>query len=106
LLCQPCFRLRVKRTEETGGGESQIKNCTRGTAQHNRGHKRKNTISHFGALRNHQIMESNLSRLEATIVNLSSPDKSFIYNALQRTSLLAEPLSKQSARLLLAVVLT
>src|SRR5438445_8148510 len=25
LLCQSCFRLRVKRTEETGGGESQIK---------------------------------------------------------------------------------
>src|SRR5260370_29297763 len=46
LLCQPCFRLRVKRTEETGGGESQIKHCTRGTAQHNRGIKRKTTIAH------------------------------------------------------------
>src|SRR5207302_11178009 len=41
------FRLRVKRTEETGGGEAQIKNCTRGTEQHNRGNKRKSTISHL-----------------------------------------------------------
>src|SRR5260370_32457644 len=48
LLCQSCFRLRVKRTEETGGGESQIKHCTRGTAQHNRGIKRKGSISHLG----------------------------------------------------------
>src|SRR6266705_1924178 len=46
LLCQSCFRLRVKRTEETGGGESQIRNCTRGTAQHNRGNKRKGSIPH------------------------------------------------------------
>src|SRR6266571_6348352 len=50
LLCQPCFRLRVKRTEETGGGESQIKHCTRGTAQHNRGIKRRRSIPHSGSL--------------------------------------------------------
>src|SRR6266567_3537795 len=50
LLCQSCFRLRVKRTEETGGGESQIKNCTGGTAQHNRGIKRKPSIAYFGSL--------------------------------------------------------
>src|SRR5439155_25218230 len=42
------FRLRVKRTEKTAGGESQIKNCTRVTAQHNRGTKRKKTIPQPG----------------------------------------------------------
>src|SRR5713226_9585397 len=51
LLCQSCFRLRVKRTEETGGGESQIKHCTRGTAQHNRGIKRRGSIPHLDSRR-------------------------------------------------------
>src|SRR5271169_3186156 len=45
LLCQSCFRLRVKRRKETGGGDSQIRYCTRGTAQHNRGNKRKRSIT-------------------------------------------------------------
>jgi hypothetical protein len=47
LLCQSYFRLRVKRTEETGGGDTQIKHCTRGTAQHNRGSKRKTIVTHL-----------------------------------------------------------
>src|SRR5438445_10536642 len=47
------FRLRVKRTENTAGGESKIKNCTRGTAQHNRAINRKKTISQLAALSNH-----------------------------------------------------
>src|SRR5260370_30792088 len=45
LLCQSCFRLRVKRRKETGGGDSQIKYCTRGTAQHNPGIKRQGSIT-------------------------------------------------------------
>src|SRR2546430_17686631 len=52
LLCQPLFRLRVKRTEETGGGGSQIKNCTKGTAQKKPGKKSKKNIFHPGASRN------------------------------------------------------
>src|SRR5260370_32770416 len=47
LLCQSCFRLRVKRTEATGGGEPPIKYCTRGTPQHNRGIYRKGSIAHL-----------------------------------------------------------
>jgi len=40
------FELRRKRTEETEGGFAQIRYWTRGTAQPNRGIKRRESIPH------------------------------------------------------------
>src|SRR4029077_7147710 len=103
LLCQSCFRLRVKRTEETGGGESQIKHCTRGTAQHNRGIKRKESIPHLEFMV--RGFDGQQSRSTAGMHPHYDP-KHLILMPLNRPRLLPGWSWKQTARFLPAVVLT